>query len=79
MKDSRLGLDTKMLFSLAPGDHVEAYSERDGIWQGTVETVAPKLGLLWLHTRAGERKMVGIEEHTIRRIPPSQGLFCLSL
>lgn len=79
MKDPTSNLDAQMLSSLSPGDHVEAYSKRDGICEGTVETVAPKLGLLWIRTMAGERKLVGVDEHTIRPILGSQGLFCLSL
>ena len=65
--------EIEVLFTLAPGDRVEAHGENGRRWQGTVDLMATGLGILWIRTDAGERKIVDIQEHTIRQLPQTQG------
>ncbi len=67
--------DIDVLNSLGVGDPVEAFNERGVIhWRGTIETSAPDLGIAWIFTDTGERKLLDIQEYSIRRCPdPAMG------
>jgi hypothetical protein len=65
MKDAISRTHVETFFSLVPGLHVEVDVEEGTRWRGAVETTAPDLGVLWIRTETGERKLVNIQEHTI--------------
>lgn len=50
---------------LAPGDLVMADDQQGGRWQGCVDETAHELGIVWILTDRGERKLLDVEEHTI--------------
>ena len=54
--------------TLEHGDFVEAW-DNDGVrWHGTIDLIDQDIGVLWIHTQLGERKLLDIHEHTIRRM-----------
>lgn len=58
------------MLALAPGDAVEVFDDRSAVeWGGTLEEVAPELGVAWVRTDTGERKLLDVQEHSIRRLP----------
>lgn len=60
------------MLSLAVGDFVEIFDDRNVVeWGGTLEEIAPEIGVAWVRTTAGERKLLDIQEHSIRRLPYS--------
>lgn len=71
MKDRISRAEAEMFVELVPGDQVEAH-DGYGRWQGTVETVAPEHGVLWIRTEAAGRKLLDMQEHTVRRLPQAQ-------
>jgi hypothetical protein len=55
--------------SLRPGEPVEVFDDRNVIeWAGDIELTAPKIGVAWIRTHDGERKMLDIKEHSVRRL-----------
>lgn len=55
---------------LVVGEPVEIFDARGNVqWRGTVEEIAPELGVAWVRTDMGERKMLDIREHSVRRFP----------
>ncbi len=63
-------VEVKFLELLTPGDPVEIFDHRGNIeWQGAVEETAPALGVAWIRTGVGERKLLDIREHSVRRFP----------
>ena len=66
LSESEMGF----MLSLAVGDLVEVFDDRSVVeWAGTLEEIAPELGIAWLRTDSGERKLLDIQEHSIRRWP----------
>jgi hypothetical protein len=60
------------MLSLAVGEPVEIFDDRNVVeWGGTLEEIAPEIGVAWVRTDAGERKLLDIQEHSIRRLPSS--------
>jgi hypothetical protein len=59
------------LFSLSRGGYVEAVDAAGIQWAGTVETTTLELGIFWIHTDCGERKLLDVCEHTIETIKQS--------
>lgn len=60
--------ELEILLLLSPGDAIEAKDKRTGhSWHGTVDTVAPALGKLWMFAELGERKLVDTEVHEIHK------------
>jgi hypothetical protein len=58
------------MLSLAVGDPVEVFDDRSVVeWGGTLEEIAPELGVAWVRTDAGERRLLDVQEHSIRRLP----------
>ena len=58
------------MLSLVVGDRVEVFDDRSVVeWGGTLEEIAPEIGVAWVRTIAGERKLLDIQEHSIRRLP----------
>jgi hypothetical protein len=55
------------LSSLLAGEQVEAFDEEGRHLSGTVETTAPDLGIVWIRTHAGERKLLDVQECSVRR------------
>lgn len=55
-----------LLSVLVIDDQVVAY-DVDGLrWAGTVELMAPSLGVIWIRTDKGERKALDIHDFDIR-------------
>lgn len=66
--------DIEVLQSLVVDDVVEVFDERGTVlWQGAVETSAPHLGFAWIRTDTGERKLLDIQAHSIRRCEDLSG------
>ncbi|MDQ0925640.1 hypothetical protein QF038_004148 [Pseudarthrobacter sp. W1I19] len=62
---------------LTPGDQVEAFSGAGVVWQGTVETVARDLGIFWIRTLAGDRKLIDVQASTVYRLVYAGGPYGL--
>jgi hypothetical protein len=63
-------VEVEFLELLALGDQVEIFDHRGNVeWQGVVEEIAPALGVAWIRTGMGERKLLDIREHSVRRFP----------
>lgn len=57
--------------SLAPGESVEVFDWKNVIQcRGVIQKTAPELGVAWIRTDIGERRLVDIYEHLVRRCPP---------
>ena len=57
--------------SLAPGESVEVFDWKNVIQcRGVIQETAPELGVAWIRTDIGERRLVDIHEHLVRRCPP---------
>lgn len=57
--------------SLAPGESVEVFNWKNVIQcRGVIQETAPELGVAWIRTDIGERRLVDIHEHQVRRCPP---------
>ena len=57
--------------SLVSGESVEVFNKKDVIQcRGVVQETAPELGVAWIRTDIGERRLVDIHEHLVRRCPP---------
>lgn len=70
MKSALSTMEIEFLFSLVEGDPVEIFDERGNVlWRGWVETPAPELGVAWLRTEIGERRLLDFHEHFVRRLP----------
>lgn len=62
------------LHSLAPGESVEVFNKKNVIQcRGVIQETAPELGVAWIRTDLGERRLVDIHEHLVRRCPPPPG------
>lgn len=57
--------ESEKLLSLTTGTRVTAYCDRHAPLRGTVHEVAPQLGVLWIHTHSGERRLLELPEYTI--------------
>ncbi len=57
--------------SLAPGESVEVFDWKN-VFQcrGVIQETALELGVAWIRTDIGERRLVDIHEHLVRRCPP---------
>ncbi len=55
----------RLLAVLAPGDRVCVHDGDGREWIGKVELVARALGTVWIHTEAGERKVLDIHDFLI--------------
>lgn len=53
---------------LSPGDQVEAYYKAGVVLRGIVETVASDLGMFWIHTHAGERRLIDVQDSSVYRL-----------
>ena len=51
--------------ALAAGDYIEAVDTLGNHMQGNVEITSPDHGVVWIHTLAGERKLLNVQEHKI--------------
>lgn len=57
--------------SLAPGESVEVFNKKNVLLsRGVIQETAPDLGVAWIRTDIGERRLVDIHEHLVRRCPP---------
>jgi hypothetical protein len=67
---NRISIDQfEFLDSLSFGDRLEVLDKENARkWQGVVEEVAPYIGVLWVRTVHGERKMVDIRSNPTRRV-----------
>lgn len=62
--------ELEFLNALMPGEPVEIFDEKNIVqWKGIVQETAPKLGVAWIRTDLGERKLLDIQEHSVRRFP----------
>lgn len=62
--------EVEFLELLIEGEPVEMFDDRGNVqWRGAVEEIAPGLGVAWIRTDMGERKMLDIREHSVRRFP----------
>lgn len=69
MKEELSKLEIEYWSSLAAGERIEAYNENGRVYlMGCVETTAPDLGIIWIRTDLGERKLLSVQDDTIR--PP---------
>lgn len=59
---------------LSPGDQVEAYNKVGVVLQGIVETVAPELGIFWIRTPTGERRLIDVQDSSVYRLTYGSGL-----
>lgn len=74
MNNSLSGADVSFLHSLVAGESVEIFDDREIVqWKGVVLETAPDLGVAWVRTDLGERKLLDIQEHSVRRFPLSAG------
>jgi hypothetical protein len=63
-------LEVEFLELLTVGEPVEMFDDRGNVqWRGTVEQIAVELGVAWIRTDMGERRMLDIREHSVRRFP----------
>jgi hypothetical protein len=69
VKQAPTNEELEILLSLSPGDYVGAYDKTGRQWEGTVEMTHPEQGVVWIHTRHGERKLLHVQEQTIRPAP----------
>jgi hypothetical protein len=65
MEDEIARTESGILMSLGAGDLVVAHDERGFESQGSVELTAPEIGVLWIRTNSGERKLLDVQEHAI--------------
>ncbi len=57
--------------SLAPGEPVEVFNKKNVIQcRGVIQEMAPELGVAWILTDIGERRLVDNHEHLVRSCPP---------
>lgn len=68
MQDRKLQAETEPPIAPAPGDIVEATSEAGRCVRGTVELAAKDLGILWIRTASGERKILVESEDNVRLV-----------
>lgn len=50
---------------LVAEDYIEAVDTRGNHLQGIVDLTSPDHGVVWIHTFAGERKLLDVHEHEI--------------
>lgn len=54
--------------SLIPGEPVQIHTDSDVVvWIGVIVETAPGLGVAWILTDTGERKLIDAHEHHVRR------------
>lgn len=58
---------------LEPGIRIEAQDQIGTRWQGTIDMAHSDLGIVWIRTDIGERKLLNFQEHTIRIVGPYTG------
>lgn len=69
MKEELSKLEIEYWSSLAAGERIEAYNQNGCLYlSGCVETTAPDLVIIWIRTDLGERKLLNVQDDTIR--PP---------
>ena len=56
------------VWSFIPGDYVLNYDHRGVRWKGVVDVTSPELGVLWIRTFTGERKLLDIRHDKVLRI-----------
>ena len=57
-----------VLAVLTPGDAIQARDDTGQKWTGTVDLVAPLLGIVWMWTDKGERKAFDVHDHEIQTL-----------
>ncbi|MFE4545477.1 hypothetical protein [Arthrobacter sp. NPDC056727] len=68
MKDDLTHAAISFLSSLQLGEWVEVLDNRNVVqWRGAIEETAPELGVAWLRTELGERRLLDIQEHIVKR------------
>lgn len=60
------GSDTEKDVPITEGQRVEALTENGPLITGTVDTTALEHDIVWVHTPAGERKMLHIIADNVR-------------
>jgi hypothetical protein len=69
LKNQLQRAEIELFFTLLEGTQVEVFDERGIVrLRGAVETTAPDLGILWIRSDKGERKLLDIKVHRIRPI-----------
>lgn len=54
-------------YSLTPGESVEVFNRKNVIQcRGVIQETAPELGVAWIRTDMGERRLLDIHEHLVR-------------
>ena len=72
--------EVEFLDLLIEGEPVEIFDERNTVqWRGTVEETAPELGVAWIRTDTGERKLLDIKEHSVRRFPCPESYYGVAI
>ena len=66
MANPRTKTHPGLLAVLAPGDSVTVSNEEGRRWTGTIDLVAPGLGVIWVHTHEGERKVFDVHDYKIQ-------------
>jgi hypothetical protein len=66
MKTRPSSAEIDLLTLLTPGTPVEASAERGVRLYGTVQDTMPEQGFFWIYTDSGERKLLDIQECTVR-------------
>lgn len=62
------------LYSLIPGEWAEVFDDESNVlqWTGVVQETAPEIGVAWIRTDVGERKLLDVHEHSARRVASNQ-------
>ena len=61
--------ELELILLLSPEDSMEVRDKLSGhSWRGTVDSIAPGLGKLWMFAELGERKLVDVEVHEIEKL-----------
>lgn len=80
MKSSLSRAEIDFLYSLIPGESVEIFDERNvAQWTGVVQETAPELGVAWIWTDMGERRLLDIQKHSVQRFPSPATHSCFPL
>ena len=72
--------EVEFVESLIEGETIELFDRRHNLQcRGTVEETAAALGVAWIRTELGERKLLDIREHFVRRFPGREMYFSIAL
>lgn len=64
--------EDSVLDALQPGDHLEAWEDQTLHYTGTVDEVAPALGVVWIREAGlGLRKMLSVHQYRLRTGDPA--------